>query len=1099
MRHYLGTSAVAVLAIACASAASAQETTSTIRGTVTAADAPVAGATVTVTHVPSGTVTTTTTGADGAFSSSGLRIGGPFTVSVKAAGLADAAITNIQLSAGQPLRLQIPLEPEGTEIVVTGANQANSLRLSSGPGTALNREQIEGVASIARDIRDIARRDPFANIDPTTRGITIAGQNSRLNRFSVDGQRFSDNFGLNNGGLPTARGPVPLDAIEQLQVKIAPYDVTEGDFQGGAINLVLRSGGNTFHGSAFYTYTDDDLTGDRTKSAPTNPSGNVNLNYKSKNYGAFLSGPIVKDTLFFALSYERLTETTPVSFGLAGFPNVVPGVTQAQLDQVTAIAKSRYNYDTLGLLNSFTEKDEKYTAKIDWNITDGQRLAATYIHNKGTVGQDPGFSSTAPTSPGLSFASNLYTRPETVDSGTVQLNSDWSDNFHSEIRGNYRKYDLLPSALGATTLGQFQVCLDPTNPTSGAGAGPITCSQGSSAAPGAGRVYFGPDQFRQENLVKTRSYGLDVILRWEQGDHSLKLEAAYNHQKAINAFVQNALGGVYFDSLADFAIGRAGSFALGGSTTGNLADIRAGFEYDQYTVGLQDSWDVTDRLNATFGVRTDLFGMDDTPPFNAAFAARYAGQGLINTQQFAGKVVAQPRFGLTWKTTDQLVLRGGIGLFAGGTPDVFLGNSFSVPGVFNNAISIGRTPTGFSGVPNTPAGAALAAAALNNVTGANFPAAVLDYLQTPSGSITLANTNSMSRNFQPASTWKTSFSADYRPDFDWLGSGWNFGTDIYYGFTNYAPLYTDLRLTQVGTTPDGRPRYATTTATSPNTDLFLSNTKRGHSLVAVARFNKHFDLGLDVGASYTFQDIKDVNPMNGTTASGSYGQAAAIDPNKAAYGTSIYQIRNSLKFNVDFDHAFFGDYKTRFSLFGERRSGLPYSLTMNDPNFVNSHSTVFGVSGQSNRFLLYVPNVTSITADPLVSYDSAATFAGLQSFVQDNGLKQGKIIGKNTQRSPSYFKIDLHVDQEVPLPLVSGGRFKLFADVENVLNLVNRNWGSLRQVAFPYLASTVNVTCATTVGGNCTQYRYSNFQNPNIQNFQRFSLWGIRVGAKMEF
>ncbi|MDB5690129.1 MAG: hypothetical protein JWL91_2005 [Sphingomonas bacterium] len=1104
MRDLLRAGSIAAIAVCMAGAAQAQEVTSSIRGTVVAANAPVAGAAVTVTHVPSGTVATTTTGEDGTFTASGLRVGGPFTVKVVAPNYPETSITGVQLTAGQPLRLPVMLD-QGAEIVVTGG-RTRAVELSSGPITALGREAIEGVASVQRDIRDLARRDPFASIDPNSRGIVIAGQNPRLNRFSVDGQRFSDNFGLNNGGLPTARGPVPLDAIEQFTVKTAPYDVTEGDFQGGAINVVLRSGNNRFSGSAFYTYSDDSLTGDRTKPSFANRTGSVNLDFKSKNFGGFLSGPIIRDTLFFALSYENLKESTPVNFGLAGFPNVVPNVTQTQLDQIGQIAQSRYGYDTLGLLNSFIEKDEKYTAKIDWNVTDGQRLSATYIHNKGVVGQDPGFSTVSPTSPALSYASNLYNRPETVDSATVQLNSDWSDNFHTELRGNYREYDLLPSALGARSLGQFQVCLDPTAATQANGAANsnlITCSQGNAAAPGAARLYFGPDQFRQANLVQTVSYGVDLVTRWEYGDHSLKLQVAYDHQKARNVFVQNALGSFYFDSIADFAAGRAGTFALGGAITGNLGDIEANFQYEQWHFGLQDSWDVTDRLNVTYGVRSDLFAMDDRPPLNTAFLGRF---GFPNTFQYSGKTVIQPRFGLTWKATDQLELRGGIGLFSGGSPDVFIGNSFSVPGVLNNAINIQRTAADCNVPASVPDRAAICAGALNGVTGANFSSAVLNYLNTNTGSIALAPTNSMDPDYKPQSTWKTSFSADYRPEFDWLGSGWTFGGDVYYGFTNNAPYYLDLRLTQIGTLPDGRPRYGTTTAGNPNNDLFLTNTKRGHSLVAVARFEKQFDFDLNVGASYTFQDVTEFSPMNGTTASGSYGQAAMIDPNRPAYGTSIYEVRNSIKFHLDYDHAFFGDYKTRFSLFGERRSGLPYSLTMNDPNFVNSHSTVFGVTGTSNRFLLYVPNMSSITADALVSYDSQATFDAMSAYVNAAGLKQGAIVKKNSQRAPSFFKIDLHVDQEVPLPAISTGRIKLFADMENVLNFINKDWGSLRQIGVigsSTYAPLVNVSCVATGTGAsanpCGQYRYSNFLSPTLVNPGRLSLWSLRVGAKFEF
>ncbi|HYJ31085.1 MAG TPA: carboxypeptidase-like regulatory domain-containing protein, partial [Allosphingosinicella sp.] len=244
-KYGLFCAAAAVMVVA-PSAAYAQETTSSIRGEVTSAGAPVAGAEVTITHVPSGTQSTSTTDEGGGFSAAGLRVGGPYTLSVSAPGMEGREITGINLEAGQPFRIPVELGGEdAAAIVVTGVRGAR--QTSNGPITALNRTDIEGVASVNRDIRDLARRDPMATIDLTnSRTIEIAGQNGRLNRFSVDGVQFSDDFGLNNGGLPTSRGPVPFDAIEQFAVRVAPYDISEGDFQGGAINVVLRSGTNDF-------------------------------------------------------------------------------------------------------------------------------------------------------------------------------------------------------------------------------------------------------------------------------------------------------------------------------------------------------------------------------------------------------------------------------------------------------------------------------------------------------------------------------------------------------------------------------------------------------------------------------------------------------------------------------------------------------------------------------------------------------------------------------------------------------------------------------------------------------------------------------------
>ena len=310
LKFFLAASAASLsLAAGLATPVMAQETSSAVRGTVTSKGAPVGGATVVVEHVPSGTVLTTTTAADGSFSANGLRIGGPVTVTVSAGGYEDSVVNDLFLQAGQPVRLPIDLQ-ETAAIVVTGASLGPIIDGSDGPTTALGRAEIENATSINRDIRDLARRDPLVTIDLTNgRTIEIAGNNGRLNRFSVDGLQMSDDFGLNNGGLPTNRGPVPYDAIEQFTVKTAPYDVSEGDLQGGAINVVLRSGGNKFHGGGFYSYTDDKLTGNESLTTK------VALDFSSKQYGGWLSGPIIQDRLFFMVAYERTKEGKPLDDG----------------------------------------------------------------------------------------------------------------------------------------------------------------------------------------------------------------------------------------------------------------------------------------------------------------------------------------------------------------------------------------------------------------------------------------------------------------------------------------------------------------------------------------------------------------------------------------------------------------------------------------------------------------------------------------------------------------------------------------------------------------------------------------------------------------
>jgi hypothetical protein len=532
---------VASIALVASAPALAQETTSSVRGTVSAAGAPVADAQVDVIHEASGTTASVSTNADGSFSVNGLRVGGPFTVKVTAGGFEDSQVTDVYLSAGQPLRVNVSLEAM-KEIVVT-ASRSGALAISTGPLTAMGRDDIDGVASVNRDIRDLARRDPFVSMDlSNSRTIEIAGNNGRLNRFSVDGVQFSDDFGLNNGGLPTSRGPVPLDAIEQFSVKVAPYDISEGDFQGGAINVVLRSGGNKFHGGAFFSYTDDSLTGSKARGAK------VSLDFDSKQYGGTLSGPIIKDKLFFMVAYEKTEESDPFDNGVgAGFASQVPGVTEADIANITTIAKNVYSYDTLGLSPNAVEQDEKIVAKLDWNVTDDHRASVTYMRNVGTQQFQQNTFITSPFAVGL--LSNGYQLSEEVNSGVFQLNSSWSDKLSTELRVAYRDYNRGQDPFGGRAFGQMEVCLDPTS----TGDNPATTTNNEALSCGGTRVFFGPDVSRHSNALNQENLSADFSLKYEAGDHSIKGMVGYTKIDTFNLFLQRSLGRSGISTLmADF-------------------------------------------------------------------------------------------------------------------------------------------------------------------------------------------------------------------------------------------------------------------------------------------------------------------------------------------------------------------------------------------------------------------------------------------------------------------------------------------------------------------------------------------------------------------
>jgi outer membrane receptor for ferrienterochelin and colicin len=1082
LKFFLAASAASVsLASGLAAPAYAQETASAVRGTVQGPSGPIAGATVTVVHEPSGTTLAVTCDGAGGFAANGLRIGGPFTVTVEADGFQKSTVSDLFLQAGQPQRLAVSLEA-ANEIVVTAQSLGPIVANSDGPTTALGLADIEATASINRDIRDLARRDPLVTIDLTNgRTIEIAGNNGRLNRFSVDGMQMSDDFGLNNGGLPTNRGPVPYDAIEQFTVKVAPYDVSEGDMQGGAINVVLRSGGNRFHGGAFYSYTDDSLTSHQSRTTT------VGLDFSSKQFGGWLSGPLIRDKLFFMVAYEHTKEGQPLDAGFGtGFANQVPGLTQALIDQVSATAQSRYGYDTLGLISTTQEEDEKIVAKLDANFSDTQRASITYIRNVGTNQFQQNTFLTSPFA--LGYQSNGYELTEEVNSGTFELNSTWSDSFSTNFRASYRDYNRGQVPFGA--LGpQMEVCTD-------------AVSAGSATSCGGTRLFFGPDVSRHSNKLNTNNLSIDFTARLEAGNHSLRFMTGYTKVDTFNLFLQRSLGDFYFDSLADFTAGNANRLRYANAVPSNsAADAAASFSTTGWTFGVQDDWQATDTLQITAGVRYDLFDNDVIPPLNSNL---YARTGLTNRSTFRGRGVVQPRFAMNWDASDRLIVRLGAGIFAGGTPDVFLSNVYSNTGQLTNAVDIARATCLAQG--NT-------CAALNGITNGVIPASVITYLTTNTASLAAAPTDLIDPNLNLANKLKATFQADYKADLGPLGDDWMFGVQVVYDRTMDGYLWTDIRSVPVGTLPDGRLRYGPIGgAATTNRDLMLTNTSDGRGIFGTFRFEKRFAMGLSVEGSYTRSDVKDRSALTSSTSSSNYQNNAFVNPNLPEYGRSIYEYRDQYKFGLNFRRNLFGENRTSFGLFGELRSGRPYSITMLDNS--GGRGAVFGTVGNLGNMLLYVPTGAS---DTRVSFDTAANETAFNALVDQLGLGQyrGQIVPKNSGTSPKFFKLDFSFRQELPLPVVNGGHFELFADIENVLNLINRDWGSLRQVQFPYNAAVVRVAClnaavatGTAPGAGvtntastqtCAQYRYSNVLAPNEVLQTRQSLYGIRVGVRVKF
>ncbi|MBA3880031.1 MAG: TonB-dependent receptor [Sphingobium sp.] len=1088
MRHqlFLGVAAAALIIPA---AANAQETTSIIRGSVTREGAPVAGATVTATDVASGTRLSTTTSSDGQFTLPGLRVGGPYTVEVKSS-QGNTSVTDIYTVVQQTYDLPIELAAESSnEVVVTASKIRGAGNVSKGVQTTLNADDISKVASVNRDIRDIQRRDPFATFDlgnSTDRGgaIRFAGVNPRFNRFTINGVTVGDTFGLNQDASPNIRGPVPYDALGQVTTSAANFDIRQTNYQGGVIDAVLRSGTNQLFLTGFYSQNTDGLSGDRIGATRL-----VLPRFKSETYGATIAGPIIKDKLFLMFSYEKNSD--PRSFGTQ--PENIPGLTLAQVTALgTQAAAPRYGITGAAygdVLRINPRLDEKFATRIDWNITDGQRLSISYVNAFNSL-VSPNNTSTSGTTPSYGLTSNAYTLSELLRAGIAQLNSTWSSSLSTEIRFSYKSYVRGQEPLGGRGNSQFQVCQDATSVGSTTG-----CSTGVP------RIFFGPDNFRQTNTLRTDTYNGSFLGRLSMNNHELKLLAEFTRNATFNNFVPNSLGSYYFDSLADFQAGNANQIQYAAVVAPGVNGAAAKFRYDQISVGLQDDWRPAPGLTVTYGFRWNIYAMNERPVFNQAFTTR---TGFSNLKTYAGQETFEPRLSMDWKVTPTLRLHGGVGILAGGNPDIYMSNSFSNTAT-TNAVTITRSTTapGCTGTANLTA--AVCAAALNNI-GANVNPLLTQFAQ---GGTAAAGTNTaeLSPDFRLPTSLKATLSAE------WDFFGIHFGADYLFSKTRNDVSFYDARSVAIGRLPDGRTRYTGRLGFNDNGwDVVTFNTQGGRSHIGVIRFDKQFDFGLSLNGAYILQDVRDVGSASASTPNSNYRFQTFADPNFPVLGTSDNQTRWQFKYGIGYDHAFYKDYRTKIQLFGETRAGNPFSFYMLDN--VSTRSSVFGTVLTSNApsNLLYVP--TGIN-DPIVSYDSVATQNSLDTLINNTALRnyRGQVTAKNIARNRAVTRIDLHLEQEIPL-FVGKSRIAIFADINNLPNLINPDWGGLRSIGS---AAVVSVQClsapvatGTTPGAgivntntsqNCAQYRFSAFRAPETNLAPNFnaSTYSIRIGARFTF
>jgi hypothetical protein len=509
-----GVAAASIMTAAIVAPAEAQVTTSSVRGQVVDANgAAVSGATVTITDTRTGSVDTATTNESGVYAARSLRVGGPYMISVTTAD-GSAVLENVFLQVNEAFRGDLQVVAERTMDTVTVVGTTGDGTLALGPRSSFGLETIESLPTISRDIRDIARLDPLVTVDETNGGaISIAGTNNRYNSLTIDGIKFNDLFGLNANGFPSQRSPISVDALETLSVEVAPYDVEFSGFTGGTVNVLTKSGQNDFFGSAYYFYSDDDFSGEQVNGRE------VDQSFRETTWGVTLGGPIIKDKLFFFASYEDFeAEQLLDAEDLPG----ASGVSQATYDTVRQITIDEYGFDPLAFGGIDPVTDKKFLANLDWIINNDHSAKLTYIQNEGNEIQPRNNGAD------LGSPSTWYDRSEETTAYAVQVFSDWSDNFSTEVKVAYSEQITGQQALAGSDVANFEI----STPD--------------------GTISIGPDFFRHANELENELWQFKLKGEYVYGDHVFKAGYERDDQTTFNLFVPGSEGSYEFDSIADY-------------------------------------------------------------------------------------------------------------------------------------------------------------------------------------------------------------------------------------------------------------------------------------------------------------------------------------------------------------------------------------------------------------------------------------------------------------------------------------------------------------------------------------------------------------------
>ncbi len=1024
VRFLLFTVATLLLAVN----AQAQITTSAMSGKVVDDNnEAVIGATVQAVHEPSGTVYGSITNVDGRYAIQGMRTGGPYTVTVSFVGYQTRTFSNVTLQLGEIYNLNVEISESSEllgEVVVTGTASKFSQE-RTGATTNINQAAITALPTVSRSIEDIARISPYAN------GMGFAGGDGRSTNFTVDGANFNNNFGLSDD-LPGGGSPISVDAIEEMQVVVAPFDVRQSNFIGGGINAVTKSGTNTFKGTAYTYLTNENMHG--TRLAGVDVARTKDRKY---TYGATFGGPIVKDKLFFFANVEYQKIPTVANRwqasddGVAVADQYISRTTKSDMQKVSDFVKQKYGYDT-GSYTSFPadESNIKLLGRIDWNITDDHHLAVRYNYTKNTAWNATNGNSTNAyyrnrnanrfSQYSMAFANSMYSQDNKVNTISADLNSRFGNNLSNQLLFTYSNIE----DVRGTNSSEFPF-IDIMNGYSVDDNGSIT----QDLYP---YMSLGYELFTYNNKVQNKVTTLTDNFTAYIGAHKLTAGFNFEHQMANNSYMRNGTGFYRYRSLDDFLNGAAPeTVAISYGYNGN-ANPTGQVAFNQYGLYVQDEWNILDNLKVQGGIRFDdiVFDNDDIMTNNAIKELDYNGQHFDTGLWPKNNIQISPRLGFTWDVfgNKSLRVRGGTGLFAGRLPLVFFTNMPTNSGMIQG-LTVASTK--YTNGVATSIDSRLQNFAGGLVTDREEIIKRLGATTTisPSDGTVGSYFAAVDRNFKMPQVWKSSIAVDYTipVSFPLTVTGeFQYTDNINAVRITNANIKSNTSEWERLSGADNRMIYPSDYTYNKVGAYVLTNTHKGYGYTANITVNAEPIKDLNIMAAYTHTVMKEVSGLPGSDPkSAAEGLYTINGYNFSGVQNSRYVIPDRIIASISYTYG-----HDQFSLFYQGYSPYGYSYVY------SSDLDGDGIAAD----LMYIPR-----NDSEIHFTSEADRVAFWNYVeQDSYLKnhKGEYAEAYGARAPWVHKFDFRWAHDFTLKLGNTNhKLQLIADVENIGNLIHSSWG----------------------------------------------------------